>query len=134
MGSKNLECAEVVIMWLQGLLLKALKVSTSLSLSLHTRRLSSKKRKKVASQYQASEGSAGSSDQQSGHSPVASANGSPAVTSTTCTPPALDKRYVIHQSVNLVCLLITTMVIRKTAFMWILPSCFDYKCIPGSHV
>ena len=68
------------------------------SLSLF-RRLSSKKRKKFASQQQ--QGSDGSSSSSSdaqqpsnSHSPMGSANGSPAVTSTTYTPPAFDKRLV----------------------------------------
>ena len=81
----------------------------SLSLPL-SRRLSSKKRKKVASQQQGGDGSSsGSSDQQqssSSHSPMGSANGSPAVTSTTYTPPAFDKRLVcsIYIYIYIVCI------------------------------
>ena len=62
------------------------------------RRLSSKKRKKFASQQQGSDGSSSSSSDpqqpSNSHSPMGSANGSPAVTSTTYTPPAFDKRLV----------------------------------------
>ena len=80
-----------------------LSLFLSLSLSLYhphatiTRRLSSKKRKKVASQLQQSSegGASGSSDKCSSCSPMGSANGSPAVTSTTCTPPAFDSKRLV---------------------------------------
>ena len=95
---------------LSPLSVSSLSLSLSLSLSppssppptptihiLITRRLSSKKRKKVASQLQQSSegGASGSSDKCSSCSPMGSANGSPAVTSTTCTPPAFDSKRLV---------------------------------------